>query len=73
MTDELNVHDTAVSTVPTFTPTGVKNKTRVVFYVGKHGPFTLELDPAEATGTNIRQAIDKQVQTLREVTAIEGT
>jgi hypothetical protein len=67
--EDLIVHDIKVADAPFFGATGnVSKRTRVTFFVGNHGPFTLEYDPQQATTEKIQSDINSQVQQLRIVT-----
>lgn len=68
---DLSVHDIQVSHVPQFGRAGgVTMNTRVVFYVGDHGPFTLTYDNPKASTAQIKSDIDAQVKQLAELAGV---
>lgn len=66
--NDLRVHDVVVKDDTDFRPLNFGQPlTKVTFYVGDHGPFTLTFKKGEATSTAINAAIDHQVVELRRV------
>lgn len=71
---DLKVHDISQNEQPYFGPGGVvKKQTRVTFYVGSHGPFTLTYDEGQGTADRIQSDINARVRDLRVITTTEYT
>lgn len=72
--DTLNVHDISSTEQPFFGVGGVvKKQTRVTFYVGTHGPFTLTYDEGQGTADKIQSDINAKVRDLRVITTADYT
>lgn len=64
--NDLSVHDPQISEQTRFgTAGGIERVTVVRYFIGPHGPFTIELPPGEATAAAIRSRIDNQVALIR--------
>lgn len=64
----LDVHDMVISETNGFSRTGnVELVKRVTFYVGDHGPFTLEYRDGSGTPEKINSDINGKIKELREV------
>jgi hypothetical protein len=72
--NDLIVHDLSTSEQPFFGPGGViKKQTRVTFYVGSHGPFTLTYDEGQGSAERIQNDINARVRDLRVITSADYT
>lgn len=72
--ETLNVHDITTTEQPFFGLGGVvKKQTRVTFYVGTHGPFTLTYDEGQGTAEKIQNDINAKVRDLRVITSADYT
>jgi hypothetical protein len=70
--DDLRVHDITSNEQPYFGPGGItKKQTRVTFYVGSHGPFTLTYDESQGTAQRIQDDINAKVRDLRTITSTD--
>lgn len=70
--DPLTVHDIQVQTTNMFTQSGqVKKISRLTFYVGTHGPFSIDYDPDQATSERMQADINHQVVELRRLTTAQ--
>lgn len=66
--NDFKVDITDHSTIDRFIRGGGTEKiTRVVFYVGKFGPFTEEFKVGEDDGNAIQARIQRKVQTLQQL------
>lgn len=64
-----NVHDVAISEQPKLLGNGtVQTVRQVEFFVGVHGPFTIQDSPDVLTGAEIKRRIDNTVVELRIAT-----
>lgn len=69
MAEDLAVKNLTQSEQPYFGPGGItKKQTRVTFYVGAHGPFTLTYDEGQGTTDRIQADINAKVRELRVLT-----
>lgn len=72
--DDLNVHDITTTEQPYFGPGGItKKQTRVTFFVGSHGPFTLIYNEGQGTSEQIQSDINAKVRDLRVITTADYT
>ena len=64
----LNVHDVRISQVPAAgAGPGVTLQTRVEYFVGTHGPFTLTFTPPADDAATVAAAVQRQVLELRNL------
>lgn len=66
---DYNIHDVQVRDAPRFGIGGaITQQTTVTFYIGDHGPFTLNYAQGTATSQQIRADMDSKVRDLRTIT-----
>lgn len=66
---DLQAHDVTIRQQPQFTPGGtVAVHTLVTFYVGNHGPFTLDYAPGHYSPEAVTTDIGKRVRELQTIT-----
>lgn len=71
MADDYAIHDLTIMDVPGLTGGLHPNLTkRVLYYVGKHGPFQLNYTQQEFNSALVQNDIQKQVQTLRDIAGL---
>lgn len=71
--DDFKVHDITSTEQSVPTPTGTfKMVRRVTYFVGTHGPFTLEYAKQDATAARIKSDIQAEVDSLKSIHELEG-
>lgn len=67
-TPDLTIHDIVVKSSPTFSPSGaIGQQVVVTYYVGDHGPFTLQYAPKDFSPEKARAAMEHQQVELRRL------
>ncbi|MGH9402860.1 MAG: hypothetical protein ACRD2P_12220 [Terriglobia bacterium] len=67
-TPDLQINNVQVREQPVFSPSGaIGRNTVVTFFVGAHGPFTLNYPPAQFTPEKVRADMDHQAVELRRL------
>jgi hypothetical protein len=66
--EDVKPHDISVS--ERSTPVGggkFETRKTVTYYVGSHGPFTLEYAPGDYSAANVKRDIQKEIDSLAEI------
>jgi hypothetical protein len=73
MAPPLTAHNLTVQTASYFGKGGtISNVERVTFYVGAHGPFTLDFAAGQDNTLAIQQAVNAKVQQLQTLQSMYG-
>jgi hypothetical protein len=66
MADEYAVKIITIKAAPELTPAGtIKQRVRVDYLIGSHGPFTIVVDEADFTEAKVRAAIAAKQEVIR--------
>lgn len=69
--DNYKPHDIVIADRPIFGTAGkVQNQRTLSYYIGAHGPFLVQDDPANLTPAKIKALIEQHVQDMRVLDTI---
>lgn len=70
-TDKYNVHDITIADKPIFDARGnVQNQRVVQYWIGSHGPFTVQGKPEDLTTAKLKAYIEQHQSDLRGLDSI---